>query len=196
MARRYHEVVIEGARGRSYGFVEGFLVARGMPGPIYDMEKEGFDCQPLRERVGELLYPSEQTYHMLVPEEQLPMVRQAAEEARARQLAVEIHHERPVGGARFGFRFRIYSPKHAAHIRAWFDAPPEGASLSDDSKFEEIVRPDAKGLEAYAPDHEYELRAEGAVVGAVDGVLSLYHRCRDEELVQLESLELLLPETI
>ena len=194
MGDRYHEVVIEGAKGRSYGFVEGFLVAKGMVGRMYDMEVEGFDCEPLRERVRELFHPSEATHHALVPEQELPVFRLAAAEAQARNLAVSIHDERLVDGARFQFSFRIYSLIHAGRIRAWFDGLPAGVTLTDDTQFEEASNPDAKGMEAYAPEHEYELRGEGAVSGAVEGVIELYRRCRTEELVEVSALELLASE--
>ena len=88
MASRYHEVVIEGAKGRSYGFVEGFAVGRGLVGRIYDMEREGFDCESLRERVRELFNPSEETYHLLVRAAELPALREAGHEAHKRKLRV------------------------------------------------------------------------------------------------------------
>jgi hypothetical protein len=192
MAERYHEVVIEGARGRAYGFVEGFLVARGMVGRMYEMESEGFDCSPLRERVRELFHPSDQTYHTLVPGNELPVIRLAAAEAQARGLKVAIHDERPVEGVRFRFSFRIYSRPYAARIRGWFENPPEGATLSEDASFDETTNPEGAGVEAYAPAHEYELAGQGAVSGNVDGVIELYRRCRTEELVHLHPLELLI----
>ena len=96
--------------------------------------------------------------------------------------------------ARFEFRFRIYSRPHAERIRGWFKRPPEGVRLTDETRFEEIIDSEAKGMESFAPAHEYELRAEGAVTGKVEGVIELYRLCRGEELVQVEPLEALRPE--
>ena len=184
----YHEMVIEGVRGRALGFVEGYLAGRGHQGEVFDAEEEGFDCEPLGERVRELLRLSADTTHLLVPKSMVPLVREAAERASDRGLALAIHGERLLGGARFTFRFHIYSREHAVRIRKMLEKPPSGASLTADSRFEETLRPEAKGVEAYAPEHDYELAGSGAVEGSVDAVVSLYRRCRTEELLQLSKL--------
>jgi len=194
MSTAYHEMVIEGAKGRTYGFVEGYLVASEMTEPIFNAEKEGFDCESLRERLRELLHLSEEVIHLLVPEPMVAVVQAAVTAAGERDLEVTIHSTRPISGARFGFQLNIFSREHAAKIRSIFENPPPGARLSAETEFEEIVRPDAKGVEAYAPEHHYELKASGTVEGDLAGVVTLHRQCRQEELVTLESLTLDFPD--
>ena len=190
----YHEMVIEGARGQAFGFITGYLAGQGKKGEVFDAEREGFDCEPLRERVRELFRPSADTAHLLVPGSVAPLVRQAVEQAADRGMSLTLHEERRLSGARFAFRFNIYSRVHAARIRSLLEKPPRGASLTAESRFEETLRPEAKGVEAYAPEHDYELAGSGAVEGSVDAVVSLHRRCRTKQLIQLGKLEFLPPE--
>jgi hypothetical protein len=188
MAARYHEVVLQGERGRALGFVEGFLVARAQRGFV-NMEAEGFDCEPLRERVRQVLRPGEDTLHLLLRPEGLAPLREAVGAAADLGLALALRDDRPVQGARFRFAFRIYSREHAARIRAWFEPAPPGVTLAE-AEFEERIEPEARGLEAYAPEHDYELRGEATATGEIEAILALHRRCRDEELVREQPLEL------
>ena len=190
MADTYHEVVIEGAKGRAYGFVEGFLIARGLIGKLFNLETEGFECESLRERIREMFHPSEETYHLLVRAAEIPVVHEAVREAEARGLQVKAHDDRPVAGARFHFEFQIFSREHAKKIRKWFKELAPGISLSKDTKFQEKIDPESKGVEAYAPSHEYELSAAGTVEGDVVPLILLHRLCADEELVKTSDLTL------
>jgi len=54
IAEHFYEISIEGPTGRTLGFVQGFLTARGEGGRLLDAYREGFDCESLRERIREL----------------------------------------------------------------------------------------------------------------------------------------------
>ena len=191
MAGRYREIVVVGPRGFTLGFIEGFLRGRGVDGDVLDAEREGFDVASLRERVRELLHPKVDTLHLLTPETLAPAVREAVGAAALRGASMAIRHERPLAGARFSFSFAVYSRPHAERIRGYFEHLPEGARLSPDSSFVESLHPDEIGVEVYAPAHDYDLRGKGTVVGSMEGVLSLYRTCRDEELIRESPVELL-----
>ncbi len=190
MAEQFYEISIEGPTGRSLGFVQGFLTARGEGGRILDAYREGFDCESLRERIRELFHPSKQTYHLLVPADLVPTVDEAVQEGRSRGLEIDVLERRVLSGARFSFSFQTFSRDHGAALRALFEVPPAGATI-DDLRIEETVHPEAKGVEAYAPVHEYQLEGKGTVQGALRAVLTLYRHARDEELIKERKLEVL-----
>ena len=191
MATRYHEIALEGPTGRTLGFVQGFLAGRGHAGRALDAWKEGFDCESLRERIRELFQPQMQTYHLLVPADLVPTVHEALRQGDAQDLAITIREERPIEGARFTFEFQVYSREHGPRIRSLFDPPPAGVALSADASFQERVDPDATGVEAYAPAHDYELKGSGTVEGDLSAVLGLHRAVRDDELVEQGPLELI-----
>ena len=70
------------------------------------------------------------------------------------------------------------------------DAKPKAISRIKLSLEVVKVNPDAKGVEMYAPAHEYELKGEAVVAGPVDAVLDLHRQSRYEELIHLGHLEL------
>lgn len=191
MATGYVELAIAGPRGWIVGFIGGFLEARGKGERLLDAEQEGFDCAPLRERLSELISPSLQTYHLLVPKDLREDVREAVERATKADPRVSSIHEQELKGARFSFSFTVYSKKHAQRLRRHFDELPEGVELSADASFTESVDPSAKGVEAYAPAHDYELTARGEVEGPVDGIVRLLRICKTEELIRCGKVEIL-----
>ncbi len=188
MPEQFYEISIEGPTGRTLGFVQGFLTARGEGGRILDAYREGFDCESLRERIRELFHPSKQTYHLLVPADLVPTVDEAVKEGKNRGMEIEVMERRLLSGARFSFSFETFSRDHGATLRALFEAPPQGVTI-DDLQIEETLDPEAKGVEAYAPAHEYQLEGKGTVRGALRAVLALHKRARGQELIKESKLE-------
>jgi hypothetical protein len=191
MGRTFVEVVVEGPRGRSRGFVEGYLAGRGLDERLLDAEEEGFDCETLRERLREILHPGEEVLHLLVPAETLDEVREAADAAASRGIVVAIRASRPLVGASFVFSFAAYSPEHGRRVLALLSDLPEGVRLLRERPFEERLDPAARGIEAYSPAHEYEFRGKGTVEGDLEGVLAVRRRLRDESAVRLGRAELI-----
>ena len=188
---RYHELVIEGPRGWGAGFVHGFLEGRGSRLEVLDAEGEGFEVESLRERIRELLVPTAEILHLVVPEPLVADIRRAVKSSASRGRAMTIRIEHAVTGIRFRFEFSVYSRQHATRLRRRLEQLPPGARLSQGTSFTETRDPDAGGLELYAPVHQYELRGEGEVEGDLEAVLPIYRFCRDEELVQVSCAELI-----
>jgi len=190
MDERFYEISLEGPTGRTLGFVQGFLTARGEGGRMLDAYREGFDCESLRERIRELFHPAKQTYHLLVPADLVPTVNEAVQEGKNRGMEMEVLEQRLLVGARFSFSFETFSRQHGAALRAMFETPPQGVTI-DDLQIEETIHPEAKGVEAYAPAHEYQLEGKGTAQGALRAVLTLHKRARDEELIKEGNLQVL-----
>ena len=186
----YHEVVLQGPQSWTQGYLAGYLRGSGLWSGVYDAEREGFDCAPLRERVHDLFDPAEATVHLLVPEGAEATLREAVEIAGLEGTALRILLSRPLRGARFRFAFTIHSPEHAEPIRADFEQPPVGTSLLPGATFEVTRSPEPFELELKGVEHVYTLRGEGTVEGEIPAVLALYRRYREEELVELQGLHL------
>ena len=116
------------------------------------------------------------------------MVDEAVKEGASRGMEIEVLERRSLSGARFSFSFETFSHDHGAALRARFEVPPPGVTI-DDLQIEETIHPEAKGVEAYAPAHEYQLEGTGTVQGALRAVLALHQHARDEELIKESKLE-------
>ena len=64
---KYLEFVIQGQPGWTLGFIQGHIRGSGETENAADAGAEGFQCESLRERLRELLQPSFETLHLLVP---------------------------------------------------------------------------------------------------------------------------------
>jgi len=191
MAARYWELVIDGPRGWDLGFLRGYLAGKGLDGDIVDLEAEGFDCEPLREKIHELLNPKQDTLHVAVPEDCLDGVTQALAESASAGRPMSLRHKRPLAGARFGFSLRVYSREHGARFLAFFRNLPAGCRLVEEEPLRERQDPRSKGVELYAPSHDYELAGKGRVEGAFHAVLEAYRFCRGEDLIHQGKVEVL-----
>jgi len=193
MKATYSEVVVTGHAHGAFSYLQGFLEGRGIdPGRIFAAEDDGFACEPLRERIRDLLGPSHATLHLLVPADLIPVVREGIDQAAARAEPMALKDVRPVAGARFAYTFTAFARPDAERLQARFDHLAEGLTLAPESGVEVSIEPDAAGLEAYAPLHAFEAQGKGAVNGEVPAVIRFYRRLQEEELVQLKPLELVL----
>jgi hypothetical protein len=191
MTSRYVEFVIDGPKGWDLGFVRGFLHGRGMDGRVIDAEKEGFDCAPLREHLKEMLHPDSDTAHLLVPEDLTSEVEEAVQASGGAGFPMVIRHRRPVHGARFTFSVHLYSREVGKKVLSLFTQLPPQVTLNMTKEFEERVDPAARGVELYAPTHDYELKGEGTLEGELEPVLSIYRACRDEEIIHQSEAHLI-----
>ena len=184
----FYEFVIQGQTGWTLGFIQGYLRGHGETEGVLDAEAEGFHCESLRERFRELIHPSSDTLHLIASDRVGASVLEAVAEAVALGHATEMVHKERIVAARFTFSTTVYSREHGERIREMFKNTAEGVTVKGEMTVK--INPDAKGVEMYAPAHEYELKGEAVVAGPVDGVLDLHRQSRDEELINLGHLEL------
>jgi hypothetical protein len=120
-----------------------------------------------------------------------------ASATRARELVwairesqdLKVEETREVLGGRFGFKAEAYNREigQKIHDALNSDLPP-GIDCLDLEK--EESHPDAKGVELFAPLHEYVYKARGTIVGTPPGILEMNRRLYRLDFVHEEPLEL------
>jgi hypothetical protein len=182
----WREFVVEGHFDLIKGFVVGFLEGKGMRGAAifarehqvkHDTEVKHF----LRSLTGH-----EDRVRVLVHES----VCQPLEDALAdiqEALSLKLVSVREVAGAEFGFAYEAYTRELGEELKGLFANLPGGVSIAD-YEMEEKVDPEGKGIEAYAPLHEYEIKATGRITGAVKAVIDLHARLEQQPLVAPEGI--------
>jgi len=189
MNERYCEVTVEGSLDLVKGFVTGFLEGRGVSGDVffgsdYHIEK-GSPAGLLMRLTG-----IRGETCTLVVEAGLHDLLAASLERRRRIVPLRILKVRPVVSAAFDVSFRTYSREVGAELRGLFDSLPERASRGPGFEMHEAITPEGKGVDAYAPLHDYELRGRGRIEGDVKGVFGLYHRLERFEVAERGDMEL------
>ncbi len=186
MTATHREFLVEGPRAYAPGYVRGYLKGRGHEAAVVDLEHEGFDCEPLRERLSELLHRDRDVSHLVVPEGSAAAFRDAVRETSGSTTPLAIVSELPVSRAKFEFSVEVFSPQVASRVRALFSPLPPGVVSEPAAPFVETHFEPQTGTGVYAPVHPYELRGSGTVSGPFEGVLDLWRRCRGEKAVRLE----------
>lgn len=138
----------------------------------------------LADRILEFLHA--QTHHLVF-----------ASAARTRELAeairknpdLKLENIREVLGGRFGFKAEAYNREIGQKIHdALNENLPAGVDCVDLEK--EEIDPEAKGVELFAPAHEYIYKARGTIVGTPPGILEMNRRLVRLDFVHEEPLEL------
>jgi len=188
MNREYCEVVVEGSLNLIRGFVVGFLEGRGIQGEAifgedHHVENEGKFGQMLR-----LIGVKGNRVHLIVGTGFHKLL-EGALEKRKEELALKIISEKKIRQASFGFRYRAYTREQGEKLMALFGDPQEGLQVRD-HKTRETVSPEGKGVEAYAPLHEYEVKATGTIYGPIRDVIDFYGSAEHHDMVELDNIRL------
>ena len=189
MNREYCEVVVEGSLNLIRGFVVGFLEGRGIQGEAifgedHHVENEGKFGQMLR-LIGVV---KGNRVHLIVGTGFHKLL-EGALEKRKEELALKIISEKKIRQASFGFRYRAYTREQGEKLMALFGDPQEGLQVRD-HKTRETVSPEGKGVEAYAPLHEYEVKATGTIYGPIRDVIDFYGSAEHHDMVELDNIRL------
>lgn len=189
MNKQYCEVVVEGSFDLIRGFVVGLLEGHGIRGEAifredHHVENEGRFGQMLR-----LVGVKGNHFHLIIGVGFLKLLEKSLERRKA-ELALKLISEKTIKQASFKFHYRVFTRELGDELKSLFGNLAEALWLSDDYKPKETVIPEGKGVEAYAPLHEYKLEATGTVCGPVREIIDLYGRAEHYDLVELGSIKL------
>jgi hypothetical protein len=174
---RWYELSIEGSEEA----LESFLAN----GPAIRGSELRLKSDSLSERLLDML--GAKTHHLLYsPGDQARMLVQAL----AGRSDFRLERLREVEGGSFSFETKAFSRDVARAIQgALRQDLPQGISL-EDLQESETVEPEAKGVELYAPVHDYVYRARGTLRGDLPGVLEMHRRLTEMEFCHPGEIEL------
>jgi hypothetical protein len=188
MTKKYYEVVIEGSFDLIKGFVLGFLQGKGIEGEaVFSAERHIKQSEGIGQLLRQLTRRGDKS-SIIIGEG----VGRLLQEALARigdDLDLEVLSVREIKAAHFDFDFRTYAKKAGEGLKEIFQNLPAGVTL-EGFELQEDVRPEAKGVEAYAPLHHYEIRGKGRVTGDAKAVIDFYDRIEHNELIELDEIRL------
>jgi hypothetical protein len=188
MTKKYYEVVIEGSFDLIKGFVLGFLQGRGIEGEaVFSAERHVKQSEGMGQLLRQLTRRGNKSSIIIGQG-----VGRLLQEALARvgdDLDLKVLSIREIKSADFDFEFRTYAKKAGEALKDTFKNLPAGIAL-EGLDLKEDVRPEAKGVEAYAPLHHYEIRGKGRVTGDAKAVIDFYDRIEHNELIELGDIRL------
>jgi len=189
MLSSYYEVDVEGSFDLVKGFVLGFIEGRQIEGEAifgreHHVENEEKFGQLLR-----LMGVKGKTVRVIISCA-LHDLLEAALSRRKEEIDIEIKNVRKISGASFEFEYKAFGETFGKELRETFGNLPQGLTMEPGYEPKEILNPDAKGVEAYAPLHHYEIRARGRVSGSIREIIDFYGRVEHNKLIELEPIKI------
>jgi hypothetical protein len=182
----WHEIVVVGHRDQVRAFVLGFLAGRGGEGGVFGSDVD-LEADSLGRRLRDLLAAG--THHAFFAPAATADALADAIATHGADLGLRVESRRRIDSAEVAFEVEVFSRELAQQVRtALLTDLPEGVRVLDPVEHE-TVDPEAKGVEMYAPAHDYRYRASGRVVGSFAGVLEMRRRARTIEFVNLKPLK-------
>lgn len=189
MGGKYFEAVIEGNPEFIKGFIRGMIAGRGIPGETFfgdDFEID--DDSPFAMLTRLVGARQEQT--VIIVAAAVRELLGAAIAAGGHALEMKLVSAREIGEASFEFSFATFSREVGGKLDRILREIPPDVRIEPPYVPEEKVDAEGRGVEAYAPLHDYELKARGRVSGDCAGVCHCYEKLKRFEVVELTPVAL------
>ncbi len=186
----FYEVVFRGKPKVVRGFLHGLTLGANPDAQVFFSFTDGINHEGKMERLVEKVGLRNPEVHVVVDAETSRIIKSLAKRI-VEQTGLEIVTHRRVKSAQLPFRFHAYTPKLDDQILAIVKNTPDGVRLQG-FKHEVTSDPKSKGIEAYAPAHDYEATGEGELVGPVDLLVTMRRQMHDIPLIEDEDIELTL----
>lgn len=183
MGQNFYELVIEGPFPAVKGFVLGLRAGSGISGTLFFSREAHIKAETLGKHLLEWTHLVETLCHLVVEENLRALIETGVRDA-ADALKFKIRSVRLVKSAAFRFQYEVFAPMYGDVITATLANLPSELQLSDDYAPKEHFDPVCKGVEKYAPCHDYRLEGKGSVEGPVDKVVFFYEKITKYDLIK------------
>lgn len=186
--RAFNEVVFQGKPKVVRAFLSGLLLGAGRRSTVYFSFLDGVQHEGKAEKLAEIIGLRGSDCHVIIDAETAIWLKGLAR-AIAKETGLTITANRRIRSASMKLHYQAYARRYEDEIMAALNDLPAGLKLTG---FEHGLRidPDAKGVEAYAPAHEFEATGKGVVTGPVDLVIELKRSLARFPLLQTADIEL------
>ena len=191
MGKNYYEVVFEGSYNVICGMLEGFILGKNVNWEWYSSKDSGIETETFTEIIKEWASLKTRLHHIVL-EEDFHNALQSSLKDRGDQKHVKLKYTksaRLIKSCSFKFTANAFAKKYGEEIKAIIAAPPAGVTIENYTPVEEMDQ-SAKGVELYAPVHDYTYRGEGTASGEAGAIVSFRKVLNDHPLVQVSSIKL------
>jgi hypothetical protein len=189
MIKAYCEVIIEGSLDIIKGFALGYLEGSGIQGEAIFGEEHHVENESKFGQLMRLLNVRGEQIHLIVGVGIYDLLKKAIDR-HIDELEVKILSVRDITDAHFHFSYKAFHRELGKELKEKFGNLPEGLTMEASYDPEEQINPVVKGVKAYAPLHEYELRAEGKIHGPIKAIVDFYGDIEHNSMVELGDIKL------
>lgn len=191
MKKEFVEMVVSAPFILVKGFLMGLIEGIGESPVYFFSRRTGIRVETLSDAVKEWL-GFENLVHLCVEKDFSERLNTAMVNTHDR-LGMEVKSVRKIESAGFEFDAHLYVKDQADEFQALLDNLPKGVYL-DEFKEDEFQDPNNDGeVGAYAPNHAYEYKGRGRIVGDFGGVVATYIKLKNDPLIRTEEVGLNFP---
>ncbi|UCG50853.1 MAG: hypothetical protein JSW58_11695 [Candidatus Latescibacterota bacterium] len=181
MAVTYYELVIKGSGRLLKGFVRGYQAAKSIKRGLIYCNDYPINTHHLKE----ILTLRGDNVHLICAARLRSAFLKAVESAK--DLEFEVLSDQQITRTSLDFEFCTFNQDVASELKRIFRTLPVGLKLAQYEP-KESVDPDAKGVEFYAPAHDYRFEAKGTVEGDIEKLISFHAKLAAHEFVEVEDI--------
>lgn len=181
---RYFELAIEGPVDEVKGFCLGTKAVCCTDAALIFSQEEGIERYGLSDLIKKFVFASKMVSHVICDER----IKDDLISAFETDGTYKVKEVAQVESASFKFKVEAYSREHADRIKELLKKQ-SGVKLTL-GKVEEEKRPEDKGVEVYAPAHDYKYAVKGKVSGSFDEVYEVFTKFKKEPLIEVTTMKL------
>ena len=193
-APSFHEAVFKGSPKAVRGLVAGLLIGSGQDDAFW-FHKDTDIADPSAPRT--VRRAVEKLHLMPVSEVRVVVDGNLAKLLRSHRTAIaasgvcELAELVRIKQARATLSYHTFARQYDDEVKALLASLPRGVKLADHNR--EVKRhPESKGIESYAPAHDYESCGDGALTGRFDLILAIRNQLDAHPLITFEPLDLVI----
>ncbi len=170
----FYEILLQGSYLTCKGFVYGLWLGTGEKGKFYFYEDHDIKKESLSHRIKELIGLNPDTTYVVVDD----VFKEVLEKHLKKDFPLKINMKvsGKINRVEMKFSFKVYDKQEAEKLKSIFFDLPEGLELNKDAEFKETVSPEVRGIETYAPAHDYVCESRGILSGDLDKIMDIHAR--------------------
>ncbi|MCP4143739.1 MAG: hypothetical protein GY752_00490 [bacterium] len=184
----FYKMVFSGPHDLVHGFLSGIMLGSGNHGILwYCLEEEITGPSTARKLLDKVRVHGDDC-HLIVDGSTRTLLKRNAKKMFA-ETGLQIEADNKISSARFSYTFHAFAKQYGDEILSTLKTMPRGVKKIN-TVTEENIHPEAKGVEAYAPAHHYEISGCGDLTGRIDLIIDARNELDQYPLVKTTWIEL------
>lgn len=187
-ADAFHELVFEGKPKVVRAHLSGLLLGAEREAVIFYSFLDGVHHEGKAEKLAEIVGLRGTLCHVIMDADTAQWLK-GLSRAIAKETGLVIKANRRIRGASMLVHYQAYGKRYDDEIMAALKKLPAGLKMTG-LTHDVRTDPKARGVEAYAPAHDFEATGKGVVTGPVDRLIAFKQSLEAYPLLRAEDIEL------
>ncbi len=189
--KKYYEVVFNGNDKLICGMLEGFMLGSNEEWFWRLSNKCHIEAETMTQLLVEWATGKNSLHNVIIEEDFHKKLQKAAASGKNLKFIKPEYTKsaKEVESATLKFTAKTFSKEHGDKLKEIFTNPPETITI-EDYEPKEIKHKSAKGIELYAPDHDYIFKATGIAKGDIESILKFRKVLDNNPLIEVTTIRL------